>query len=531
MRISCLGKSRPFGGDKICNWVGNVCVVDPRFFPYTGAMPFARITPEEAAAMVSHGDIIGFSGFTPAGAAKVVPKAIAARARAEHAAGRPFKIGVMTGASTGPSLDGELARADAVQFRTPYQSNGDLRKKINAGDVQFFDMHLSQLPQTVRYGFLGKVKFAIVEACEVSANGEIVLTTSVGASPTYCHVAEKIIIELNRAQSPKLRGFHDIYEPLDPPHRRAIPLYTVRDRIGSTVVKVDPSKIVGIVATDLPDESGAFDEPSEATQRIGQNVAAFLAGERRRGTIPAPFLPIQSGVGNIANAVLAAMGENPDIPPFEMYSEVLQDAVFQLMKTGKLTFASTTAITVSAAMRDEFYANLDFYRSRIVLRPQEISNNPEVVRRLGIISINAAIEADIFGNINSTHVLGSSIMNGIGGSGDFTRNAFISIFVCPSVQKGGKISTIVPLVSHTDHSEHSVQVIITDQGIADLRGKSPHERARLIAENCAHPDFREPLRRYVALSRQGQTPQSLDKAFAFHQQFLATGDMHGAKLD
>ena len=202
-----------------------------------------------------------------------MPKAIAARARVEHAAGRPFKIGVITGASTGPSLDGELARADAVLFRTPYQSNPDLRKKINSGEVQFFDMHLSQLPQTVRYGFLGKVKFAIVEACEVFPGGEIVLTTSVGASPTFCSVAEKIIIELNSAQSCALRGFHDIYEPRDPPHRREIPLLTVRDRIGSTVVKVDPSRIAGIVETNQPDESGVFEEPNEATIRIGRNVA------------------------------------------------------------------------------------------------------------------------------------------------------------------------------------------------------------------------------------------------------------------
>ncbi len=492
--------------------------------------PFPILTADEAAAMVNNGDIIGFSGFTPAGAAKAVPKAIAARARVEHAAGRPFKIGVITGASTGPSLDGELAKADAVLFRTPYQSNPDLRKKINSGEVQFFDMHLSQLPQTVRYGFLGKVKFAIVEACEVFPSGEIVLTTSVGASPTFCHVAEKIIIELNAAQSSALRGFHDIYEPRDPPHRREIPLFTVRDRIGSTVVKVDPSRIAGIVETNLPDEAGMFEEPNEATIRIGRNVAEFLAGEIRRGTIPKPFLPIQSGVGDIANAVLAAMGENPDIPPFEMYSEVLQDSVFKLMQSGKLTFASTTAITASPEMGKEFYANLNFYRSRIVMRPQEISNNPELVRRLGIISVNAAIEADIFGNINSTHVLGTSMMNGIGGSGDFTRNAFISIFVCPALQKGGKISTIVPLVSHTDHNEHSVQVIITDQGIADLRGKSPNERARLIADKCAHPDFREPLRQYIDLNKSGQTPQSLRNAFAFHRHFMETGDMRGVKL-
>lgn len=492
--------------------------------------PFPRLTADEAAALINDRDVIGFSGFTPAGAAKAIPRALAARARAEHEAGRPFKVGVITGASTGPSLDGELARADAVLFRTPYQSDPDLRKRINAGEVQFFDMHLSMLPQAVRYGFLGKLKFAVVEACEVFPGGEIVLTTSVGATPTFCHTAEKVIIELNRAHSPALRGFHDIYEPRDPPYRREIPVYSVRDRIGSPVVAIDPSRIAGIVETNLPDECGRFEPPTDVTRRIGLNVAEFLARERRRGTIPTPFLPIQSGVGDIANAVLAAMGEHPEIPPFEMYSEVLQDAVFKLLRAEKLLFASTTAVTVSREMNQEFLDNLDFYRRRIVMRPQEISNHPEVIRRLGIISINAAIEADVFGNINSTHVLGKSLMNGIGGSGDFTRNAFISIFVCPSLQKGGKISTIVPLVSHADHSEHSVQVIITDQGIADLRGKSPHERATLIAGCCAHPDFREALCRYTDHTRDGQTPQSLSRAFAFHERYLLTGDMRGADV-
>jgi acetyl-CoA hydrolase len=80
--------------------------------------------------------------------------------------------------------------------------------------------------------------------------------------------------------------------------------------------------------------------------------------------------------------------------------------------------------------------------------------------------------------------MGRQMMNGIGGSGDFTRNAYLSIFTCPSTAKGGKISTIVPLVSHMDHSEHSVQIVATEYGIADLRGRSPYERAVLIVNNC-----------------------------------------------
>ncbi len=486
---------------------------------------FPELTPEEAAAHVENGMTIGFSGFTPAGAAKAIPKAIAARARVEHAAGREFKVGVVTGASTGDSLDGELARAEAISWRTPYQSDKSLRKSINEGKTHFFDMHLSVLPQNVRYGFLGKFHLAIVEACDVTADGQIVLTTSVGAAPTFCHMADKILVELNEFHPVGLRGIHDIYEPYDPPHRLPIPMTAAHDRIGSRSVRVDPRKIIGIVRTNIPDEVAPFKEPDETTKKIGENVATFLANELRAGRIPPEFLPIQSGVGNIANAVLGAMGSHPDIPPFQLFSEVVQDSVIALMEKGDITFASGTSLTLSPPVLSEVYANLDYFKDRIVLRPQEISNNPELIRRLGIISINTAIEIDIFGNVNSTHLMGNDLMNGIGGSGDFTRNAFISIFTCPSIAKGGDISTIVPLVSHMDHSEHSVQVVITEQGIADLRGKDPTERGEEIIAHCVHPDYREELDAYLHGVMQGHTPQSLQMAFEFHRRFLATGSM------
>ena len=488
---------------------------------------FPVLTPDEAAEFIQHGQTVGFSGFTPAGATKVIPKAIARRAKAEHDAGRPFQIGVVTGASTGPSLDGELARANAISWRTPYQSDPDLRKRINTGETRFFDMHLSMLPQNVRYGFLGKFSWAVIEAASVSDDGVIVPTASVGASPTFCGVADKILIELNHYHPPMLYGIHDIYEPEDPPHRRAIPIYKPSDRAGPPYIKVDPSKIAGIVETNLPDETGRFDPPTEITTRIGRNVAEFLAAELKKGTIPAGFLPIQSGVGDIANAVLGALGEHPDIPSFEMFTEVIQDSVISLINNGKVKFASGTALTVSQTVLDEIYSSFEDYRHRLLLRPQEISNQPELIRRLGLISINTAIETDLFGNVNSTHIMGRNIMNGIGGSGDFTRNAFISIFTCPSTQKNGKISTIVPLVSHADHSEHSVQVVVTEQGVADLRGKDPNERAQLIIEQCSHPDFRDTLRCYYGMSKGGHTPQTLSTVFRMHEHFLEKGDMHG----
>lgn len=489
---------------------------------------FRQMTAAEAATVIADGNTVGFSGFTPAGAVKAIPRALAAHARAEHEAGRPFKIGVVTGASTGDSLDGELARADAIAWRTPYQSNKYLREAINSGRTRFFDMHLSLLPQNVRYGFLGQIDVAVVEAADVTPEGEILLTTSVGATPTFCRMAKKILIELNDRHPAQLRGLHDIYEPLDPPHRREIPVYSCRDRIGTPTVKVDPSKIIGVVRNSAADEVNAFKESDEVTLTIGDNVARFLGRELKNGIIPPSFLPIQSGVGNIANALLGALGASPDIPPFEMFSEVIQDSVIDLMRNGDITFSSGTSLTVSPPVLKQIYEDLEFFKTRMLLRPQEISNHPELVRRLGIISINTAIEVDIFGNVNSTHVMGKDLMNGIGGSGDFTRNAFISVFTCPSTAKGGKISTIVPLVSHMDHSEHSVQVVITEQGIADLRGKDPMSRAKCIIENCAHPDYREALRSYYkSMSKGGHTPQTLSRAFSFHQQYLETGSMLG----
>jgi acetyl-CoA hydrolase len=488
---------------------------------------FPVLSAAEAASIIDNGQNVGFSGFTPAGAPKAIPMALAERAIAEHEAGREFQIGVLTGASTGPSLDGALSKAKAMKFRTPYQTNSDLRDRINAGKTSFFDLHLSMMPQVTRYGFLGPVDVAVVEVADITAGGGLVLTSGVGVSPTFCNMAKKVIVEFNHYHPPAILGLHDIYEPADPPHRMHIPIYKPSDRIGSPIIRVDPSKIVGVVETNLPDEARGFSEVSPLTEAIGNNVAEFLARQLAEGMIPRPFLPIQSGVGDIANSVLGALGRHPGIPPFEMYTEVLQDSVVDLIEKERVTFASSCSFTVTPSALKRVYDNLDWYRSRVVLRPQEISNNPEIVRRLGLISINTAIEVDIFGNVNSTHVMGRKLMNGIGGSGDFTRNAYLSCFTTPSTAKGGKISTIVPLVSHLDHSEHSVQIIVTEFGVADLRGKSPYERANEIIDHCAHPDYRDLLRGYLNILKGGHTPHTLSAAFRMHEQFQDSGDMHG----
>lgn len=492
------------------------------------SIPF--ISAEEAAGIIKNGDNVGLSGFTASGTPKVVTVALAEKAKALHEKGEPFKINLFTGASTNDHVDGELSRADAVNIRVPYQSHKDSRKLVNNGDMHYADLHLSHLSQDLRYGFYGDIDVAIIEATEMSPNGEIVLGAGLGMAPTVAQMAKKVIIEYSSYYHNSFRGLHDIYIPADPPHRREIPIYKPSDRIGSPVLKIDPKKIVGVVPSNASESIAPFTAPDELTTRIGENICNFLASELKAGRIPKEFLPIQSGVGNVANAVLYGLGENPDIPQFEMYTEVIQDAVMKLMEEGKCKFASTCALTFSDDAMIHFMENLDFFRDKVLMRPGEISNHPEVVRRLGLIAMNTALEADLFGNVNSTHVLGTKMMNGIGGSADFSRNAYLSIFSCPSIQKGGKISTFVPMVSHVDHSEHSVKILATEQGVADLRGKDPMQRAETIIENCVHPLYKELMWDYLKLARKngGHTPHYLPAAFAMHEAFLATGDMRNA---
>jgi succinyl-CoA:acetate CoA-transferase len=178
---------------------------------------------------------------------------------------------------------------------------------------------------------------------------------------------------------------------------------------------------------------------------------------------------------------------------------------------------------------NRFYANIKEYREKMMLRPQEIANSPEVARRIGIIAMNTAIEMDIYGNVNSTHIMGSKMMNGIGGSGDFARNAYLTCFFSTSTAKDGAISAIVPMCSHIDHTEHDTDIFVTEIGLADLRGLSPRERARVIINNCAHPDYRPMLLDYLEraekATKKAQTPHLMDEALSWHSRFLATGTM------
>jgi len=487
------------------------------------------MSAEAAAELIEPGAHVGMSGFTGAGYPKALPQALANRMERLHAAGQAFQIGLWTGASTASELDGVLAKAKGIHKRLPYQSDPTVRKQINEGLIQYTDIHLSHVAQLAWFGFLGKLDVAVVEVAGILPDGRLVPSTSIGNNKSWLDLADKIILEVNTLQNPGLEGMHDIYYGTRvPPKRMPIPLVTPGDRIGAPYLRCDLSKVVAVVMTHQSDRNSAFAKPDDNSERIAGHIIDFLQHEVKAGRLPADLLPLQSGVGNIANAVLSGLNNGP-FENLTAYTEVLQDGMLSMLKSGKLTMASATALSFSPEALEEFNANIGFYRERIVLRPQEVSNHPELVRRLGVIAMNAMIEADIYGNVNSTHVMGTSVMNGIGGSGDFARNAYLSFFMTPSVAKDGAISCIVPMVSHVDHTEHDVEIIVTEQGLADLRGLSPTQRAHRVIEKCAHPDFRDALRDYYdrALRSQGgkHTPHLLDEALSWHSRYTQTGRM------
>jgi succinyl-CoA:acetate CoA-transferase len=483
----------------------------------------------EAAALIRSGDQIGMSGFTGSGYPKVVPIELAHRIADAHFHGQKFQVSVFTGASTGPELDGALAMAGGINLRLPYQSDPETRKRINAGEMDYMDIHLSHVAQFVEYGFLGKMDVALIEVTAVLEDGRLIPSSSIGNNKTWIDQAERVILEVNSWQPAALEGMHDIYYGLEPPPNRGpIPLVRPGQRIGTPYLELPPEKVAAIVLTDSPDRNSAFKAPDEASKRIAGHILEFLTWEVQKGRMPTNLLPLQSGVGNIANAVLFGLEEGP-FEGLTSYTEVIQDGMIRLLKSGKVTFASATAFSLSPAMLDEVNADMASYRNRIVLRPQEISNHPEIIRRLGVIAMNGMIEADIYGNVNSTHVMGSRIQNGIGGSGDFARNGYLSIFMAPSTAQKGTISTIVPMVSHVDHTEHDVQVIVTEHGLADLRGLSPQQRAKLIIEKCSSPDYKPLLADYLArserLSYGKHTPHLLTESLGWHNRYLRGGNM------
>lgn len=487
------------------------------------------MSAEEAAEFINHGDTVGMSGFTGAAYPKALPTAIANRAKEAHGKGDEFTINLITGASTAPDCDGVLAEADAINYRMPYQSDPEMRAKINSGEMKYQDIHLSHSGLQVEQGFFGELDVTVVEVTRITEEGHLIPSSGLGNNLECIAAAKKLIIEVNSWQSLDLEGMADVYHVPHLPNRTPIPINNVGDRIGETFIQIDTEKVVAVVETDAPDRNSPFKPFDETSKQIAGHFLDFLEGEVQGGRLRYDGYIMQSGVGNVPNAVMAGLVDSK-FENIQAYTEVVQDGMLDLIDAGKMTVASATSFALSPEYAEKMNREATKYRNHLVLRPLQISNNPEVIRRMGLISSNGMIEADIYGNVNSTHVAGTRVMNGIGGSGDFTRNAFASTFISPAAAKGDSISAIVPFASHIDHTEHDAMVIITEYGYADLRGLAPRDRVPKMIE-VAHPEYRPLLEEYFERARKNKfqhTPHDLRTALSFHTRFEETGSMKPA---
>ncbi|GBR06079.1 succinate CoA transferase [Acetobacter oeni] len=491
----------------------------------------AKEMPAAAAAeLIGNGATLGTSGFTGAGYPKAIPLALAERIGAAHNKGEDFKIRLVTGASTGPQMDGALAKVHGVSFRSPFNTDAAMRSNINSGETEYFDTHLGQVAPRSVQGNYGEFDFAVVEATAITEEGGIVPSSSVGNSQTFMDLAKRVIIEVNEWQPEGLEGMHDVWRGniSGTPGRDIIPIRTADERIGETFLRVDPGKIAGIIRTNDPDRNAPFAAPDAHAKAIAGHLLEFFEHEVKKGRLPANLLPLQSGVGNVANAVLEGLNEGP----FENlmgYSEVIQDGMLKMLDTGRMKIASATSFSLSPDAVEEINRRMSFFREKIILRQQDISNNQEVIRRLGCIAMNGMLEADIYGNVNSTRVMGTKMMNGIGGSGDFARNSYLSIFLSTSTAKDGKISAIVPMAAHVDHIMQDSQIIVTECGLADMRGLGPVQRAEQVIRNCAHASYKPMLEDYLNRAKKDSwgkhTPHLLKEALSWHERFIETGTM------
>jgi succinyl-CoA:acetate CoA-transferase len=472
---------------------------------YTGDFPMTDAA--DAADLVTADAVVLVSGFGSVGYPKALPLALAN-------SGRDLELTVVSGGSVGKEIDTALVEADAIARRYPYQSTPEARAKVNSNEIAFSDRNVSSLGDEVQYGGLVEPDVAIVEAVAVGEDW-MIPSTSIGQTPAFVDAADELIIEVNHNQPLSLQAVHDVYRPDAPPDREPIPMSEPDDRIGDAKIRFTPEKLLAVVETDRPDSTYTFRDPTDDDKAIARNFGTFLAEEMERTPVFEEELYLQFGVGSLGNAL---MGELIDLDFADRdviyFGEVIQDGLLDMLDAGLLECASATTLALTDEGQQRLFEDVEGYAEDIVLRPTDVSNDPRLINQFGVVGVNSAIEVDIYGHANSTHVRGSKAINGVGGSGDFNRNSLVSVCALPSTLKGGKISRIVPMAFHVDHTEHDLDVVVTEQGVADLRGTSPVERAEEIIENCAHPSFKPTLWEYFEAAKEqgGHIPHDLQRA-------------------
>jgi acetyl-CoA hydrolase len=501
----------------------------------------SKLVPvEETFQYLKDGMNLGWSGFTPAGYPKAIPIAFADYVEKNNLQGK-MRFNLFIGASVGAETEDRWASLNMIDRRWPYQTGKNIAAGINEGRIRMGDKHLSMFAQDLGYGFYtkdsptGRLDLAIIEVAAVTEEGGLILGASCGAVPEILMMADRIILEVNTAM-PSLEGIHDIVINKNPPNREVLNITKAGSRIGTPYVPCDLSKVIAIVESKHPDKGRAFSDMDDTSEAIANHILDFFTHEVKAGRLPKNLLPLQSGVGSIANAVVGGLAKGP-FYNLSVYTEVLQDSMLDLFDSGRLDSASSCSLSLSEKEGyPRFVANMDKYFDKITLRPLSIANHPEPIRRLGVIAMNTPIEIDIYCHANSTLVNGTRMINGIGGSGDFLRNGFLKIMHTPSSRPSKTdptgITCVVPHCPHIDHTEHDLDCVVTEQGLADCRGLAPKDRAKLIIEKCAHPEYKPILSEYLEIAtadcikrKVGHQPQLWDRAFKMQLNLAQNGTM------
>ncbi|AFZ73358.1 acetyl-CoA hydrolase/transferase C-terminal domain-containing protein [Natronobacterium gregoryi] len=470
------------------------------------------VDADAAAATIDDDATVAVSGFGSVGDPKAVPLALA---RAADAGDRDPGLTIVSGGSVGDPLDTTLVEAGGVDRRYPFVATDAARTAVNDRSIAFADRSIAGMSDDIRLGRVADPDVALVEAVAVGSDW-LIPSTSVGQTPAYVRAADEVIVEVNDAQPRALAQFHDVVVRDVPPNRTPIDLASPGDRIGDAAVSFDPSKLRAVVRTDDRDDPYVFREPTDADQAIADNLISLLETEYETDPVFGAAPTLQFGVGSLGNALMSALSDSTladSDTGLRYFGEVIQDGLLDLLEDGVLEAASATSLALSAEGQDRLFESPSAFAEDIVLRPSDISNAPSLIDRFGVVAVNSAIEVDLYGHVNATHIGGSRLVSGVGGSVDFNPNAHLTVIATPATAAGGEISTIVPEVTHVDVTEHAVDAVVTEHGVADLRGTSPLERAAALVE-CATPEFRPALQEYVEQARErgGHVPRAPERA-------------------
>jgi succinyl-CoA:acetate CoA-transferase len=475
-------------------------------------------TAEEAAALIGDGMTVAMSGYAMAGYPKAVVEALVQRK--ENAEDLSFAL--ITGANV-PWLDEKLGAAELVSRRAPMVASRTLAAQANNGSLRYVEQQMSKMPRLLRNRSFGDIDIAVVEALGFDEDGALIPTSSSGMTHYLMDAAAAIVVEINSAQPEVLRDLHDVYIPAAAPNTEPIPLVRTNQRIGRSGIPVDHKKIRHIVETDIPERMGPQPSGTAVTKSIADHLFNFLELEVHK-TRHLP--PIQTGFGSIADSIADAFHQS-SFRDLQFFCGGITEPVLELLASGKATALSTGGLGMSERV-EQILNDTPNLRDHLVIRNGDITNNAEVIGRLGLVALNTGIEIDVYGNVNSSHIAGSRVVNGIGGGASFAQNAGLSVVLIPSVAKGGAISNIVPMVSHQDIGEHDVDVVVTEHGIADLRGLDDGERADAIATRCSSDAYREQLTTYLRTAREqcgGHHPQLPEAAFGWYRRLKEEGTM------